>query len=303
MLNRNLVHRISGRSSLFCQLSTAAAKITSAPNEALLDHLSALFESGKKILSRLEKDKPLKTSNVELRSMLNELFKANTVNVQLAGKILEKSIGMVNELDSNGRFSSYHLVKLVENKQLNKAVDFLKLLMKIPREMKNSLDYFCLDTVFRALVEEKEDDLGFDLLKSCKESSFPELIEKFADKKFKEDLIMNLFLPRLNWAAIEYLVSDSVQEGEIKMSLNILHDIFHVVLTPNPNDRYFDPVDLEHFTSDISNPRFHRFLELLQSWKNSGIPIKGQQMSRALEETFKRFLPTESMMDGLQKLL
>lgn len=290
---RNLIRGFSSRPNSFRLFSSSAAEIDFA----------ASAELGAKVLSHLEQSKPLRISNADLRTMVVELCVSNPSNLPLAGKILEKAILKVPEFDIHGRVSSFYLNQLIENNELSIAVEYLILMIKAPLGVQSDLDEFGLSSVWRALITNKEDVLALDLLKACKETTFPKVVEALTDRGFKDDAMLKLFLPRLNWAAIEYLVADSVQEGQINVSVSVLHDIFHVVLAPNSNDLYHDSVDVQSFTSDVINPRFHRLLELLQSWKNSGIPIKGRQMSKALEETFKQFLPTEPMMDDLQKLL
>ena len=256
-------------------------------------------------LDRLQSLKPSEFTPQALNQLIADfLVSPKTPDTLLAGKLLDTFLFKVPGVDEKGDLATLYLLQTAQAGETGQAAEFLKKLLKAPPSAQIPVTPFMLECVWKCLLDSLNDVAAFDLLQNCKETSFPQIVEKFLTREFKDQLILQLFLPRLNWSAINYLIAESVQNNEqITVSAQVLHEIFHVLLHPTPSDAYFDPVEAEPFTGNTVNPRFHRLVQILEEWKHAGIPIKGNQISKALEETFKRFLPTESMMDSLQKLL
>lgn len=268
-----------------------------APLNEIFDNLE-IDEHRLKQLGRLQSVKPDDFTPVALNQLIADFLVSPKIpDTVMAGQLLNKFLFKVPKIDEKGELISLYLLQLVQNKEIATGAQFLKKILQ-EKECQIPLPPFMLECLWKGIIDSKADSIGFDLLKTIKESK-SELITA----EFTEQLILDLFLPRLNWPAIDYIVAESaVESQEITISASTLQEIFHLLLAPVPNDPYFDPLDSEPFTGNLVNPRFHRLLQILERWKNSNIPIKGKQISRALEESFKRFLPTEAMMNELQKL-
>lgn len=249
-------------------------------------------------LERLQNLKPSEFTPQSLNQLIADfLVSPRTPDTLLAGKLMDKFLFKVPGIDEKGDLVTLYLLQLAQLRETSLSVEFLKKLLKFPGF---SVTDFMLECVWKSLLDSLDDSSAFDLLITCEET---EIGNKFLTREFKDQLIIQLFLPRLNWPAINHLIAESVQNDQITVSADVIQEIFHVLLHQTPSDSYFDPVETEPFTANVSNPRFHRLLQILEDWKHAGIPIKGKQISKALEETFKRFLPTESMLDALQKLI
>lgn len=257
-------------------------------------------------LERLQSLKPSEFNPLALNQLIADfLVSPKTPDTLLAGKLLDKFLFKVPGIDEKGDLATLYLLQLAQAGETSQSAAFLKKLLQAPESAKLPVTPFMLECVWKSLTDSLNDTAAFDLLQACKETSFPQIVGNFLTREFKDQLILQLFLPRLNWSAINFLIADSVQNDQITVSAHIIEEIFLVLLHPtaSPSEPFFDPVEAEPFTANTVNPRFHRLIQTLEEWKNLGIPIKGKQISKALEETFKRFLPTDSMMDALQKLL
>ena len=300
MLLRNLVKRLRPIRQLRA-FSSAEAQIIE-PVSTTPSHLN-IAEYRQHQLERLQAMKPSEFTPASLNQLIADfLVSPLKPDVQVAGKLLDKFLFKVPGLDESGDLCSLYLLQLIDAEDLETAVDFFKKLLNSKEEVKLA-NSFMFESIWKSVIDKKADALGFELLKTCKESASP-AISELVSAEFKERLILQLFLPRLNWVAVDFLISESVSNNnQITIPAAVLQEIFHVLLNPIPNDLYNDPLESESFTGNLINPRFHRLIEILDRWKSTGIPIKGSQIAKALEETFKKFLPTDAMMESLQKLL
>lgn len=283
-------------------------KFSVAPPEYNFSSISSIKEVEANRIFQLEKLQALKASEfspLQLNQLITDfLIKPNPPDVTLAGKLLEKYLFKFPEIDEKGDLSSLYLIQLLNNAELGSCVHFLKLLLKKPEFMNVLNSQFIFDCVWKALSDSKSDAYAFDLLTAMNENREQNIIQSYLTREFKDQLIIDIFLPRLNWEAIDHLIRDSVgANNQISIHPSILKEIFIVVLHPDPSDPYFEPIDADPFSSATLNPRFHRLIELLERWKSIGIPIKGRNISGAFEEVFKRFLPSKFMMESLQKIL
>lgn len=257
-------------------------------------------------LSRLQTLKPSEFSSLALNQLIADFLVSHTPNnLKMATKLIDKFFFKVPGIDPEGDLATLYILHLIGAKSISTCVNFLKSILSTKKDLnlKIPVTSFMLECTWRALINEKDDVAALELLQICYDSEI-QVVNQFLNNDFKDKLILELFLPRLNWSAIDLIVRKSSSNGhQITTSAQVLQEIFHVLLHPNPDDLYFDPINSEPFTANIINARFHRLIEVLQRWKNSGIQIKGIQISKALEETFKRFLPTVSMMNELQKLV
>ena len=306
MLLRNLVQRLRPIRQLRAFSSSEAPQIVEpiAVNLNVLGNLN-VEEYRKRQLEHLQALKPFDFSIASLNQLIADfLVSPRKPDIQVAGKLLDNFLFKVPGLDECGDLSSLYLLQLIDAEDLESAVGFVTKLLVSKEHSKDSLvNPLMFKSVWKALIDKKEDTLGFELFKTCKESISP-AISELITSEFKEELILQLFLPRLNWTAVDFLISESISSNnQITVPAALLEEIFHVLLNPVPNDSYFDSIESEPFTGNLINPRFHRLIEILERWKHAGIPIKGSQIAKALEETFKKFLPTDSMMDSLQKLI
>lgn len=265
---------------------------------ATASEIPDIFEYRQEQLSRLQDLKPADFSPVVLNQLIADfLVSPRKPDTILAGKLLDKFLFKVPEIDENGDLITLYLLQLIQENEIGQSFGFIKRILQ-EKDSKVPITEFMIELVWRALIDSKSDKFGFELLKTINDSKFTQ----FLTNEFKEKLVIDLFLPCLNWDAIDFIVSESATT-QITISASVLQEVFHVLLNPVPNDSYYGPIDSEPFSGGLVNPRFHRLLQVLDRWKNSGIPIKGTQISKALEITFKTFLPTESMMNELQKLL
>lgn len=300
MLVRNLVQKL--RPSLNLRSFSTVVNETLGKVPASFNNLN-IEEYRLHQLDRLQSLKPSEFTPSALNQLISDFLTSPLKpDVQVARKLLDKFIYKVPEIDENGDLCSFLLLQLLDVEDLEAASEFFMKLLKSKEEEAVLVNSFIFECIWKAVIDKKSDSIGFELLKACKETLKP-TISQLVTSEFKEKLILQLFLPRLNWVAIDFLVSESVSNNQIAVPASVLQEIFHVLLNPIPNDFHFDVVESEPFTSHVVNPRFHRLIEVLGRWKNSGIPIKGSQISKALEDSFKKFLPTESMMESLQKLL
>ena len=300
MLLRNLVQRLRPIRKLRA-FSTAEPQIIE-PVSKIPNHLN-IAEYRQHQLERLQAMKPSEFTPAALNQLIADfLVSPRKPDIQVAGKLLDKFLFKVPGVDESGDLCSLYLLQLIDAEDLETAVEFFQKLLNSKEEVK-LVNSFMFESIWKAVFDKKADALGFELLKSCKESANP-AISELVTAEFKEQLILQLFLPRLNWPAVDFLISESVSNNnQITIPAAVLQEIFHVLLNPIPNDLYYDPTESEPFTGNLINPRFHRLIEILDRWKSAGIPIKGSQIAKALEETFKKFLPTDAMMESLQKLL
>ena len=300
MLLRNLVQRLRPIRKLRA-FSSAEAQIIE-PVSTIPSNLN-IAEYRQHQLERLQAMKPSEFTPAALNQLIADfLVSPQKPDIQVAGKLLDKFLFKVPGVDESGDLCSLYLLQLIDAEDLETAVEFFKKLLNSKEEVK-LVNSFMFESIWKAVIDKKADTLGFELLKSCKESANPAISELLTGE-FKEQLVLQLFLPRLYWPAVDFLISESVSNNnQITIPAAVLQEIFHVLLNPIPNDRYYDPVESEPFTGNLINPRFHRLIEILDRWKTTGIPIKGSQIAKALEETFKKFLPTDVMMESLQKLL
>jgi hypothetical protein len=254
-------------------------------------------------LDRLQSLKPSDFTPSSLNQLIADfLVSPKTPDTLLAGKLIDKFLFKVPGIDEKGDLATLYLLQLTQIGETTQSAEFLEKLLKSSNSESGQVPAtnFMLECVWKSLLDSLNDTSAFNLLKTCKET---EIGNNFLTRDFKDQLILQLLLPCLNWPAVNFLIAESVQNDQITVSAEVLQEIFHVLLHPTPSDSYFDPVEAEPFTATTSNPRFHRLIQILEDWKHAGVPIKGKQISKALEETFKRFLPTESMMDALQKLI
>ena len=282
--------------------------------DAILEKSEIYDDYRQEQLLRLQSIKPADFSPISLNLLIADfLVSPKKPDTLLAGKLMDKFLFKIPGIDENGDLTTLYLLQLIDGNEIGASADFLKRLLLDQGNEKDGrlvpVTSFMMELVWRAIINSKSDSIGFDLLQALKSTEKPTFgpeIDKFLSTEFSETLLLDLFLPRLNWKAIDFIISKSTatnEQGHITISSSVLQEIFHVLLNPIPNDPYHGTLETEPFTSNLVNPRFHRLIELLERWKNiSGISIKGKQMAKALEDTFKRFLPTESMMDQLQKL-
>lgn len=250
-------------------------------------------------LARLQCLKPSDFTPSALNQLIADfLVSPNKPDTILAGRLLDKFLFKVPEIDENGDLVTLYLLQLIQNGEISSGIEFVLRLLK---ESQIPVTPFIMECILKGIIDSKSDELGLNLLKTIKETENSQLI----NLELSEQLIIELFLPRLNWPAIDFIIAESVTNSEVQqinISSSVLQEIFQVLLAPHPNDPYYDALENEPFTGNLVNPRFHRLLQLLERWKHTGIPIKGKQISKALEDIFKNFLPTESMMKELQKL-
>lgn len=299
MLVRNLVQKLRPARNL--RSFSSFVNKTLGEASASFNNLN-IEEYRQHQLERLQSLKPSEFTHSTLNQLISDFLTSPLKpDIQVAGKLLDKFLFKVPEIDENGDLCSLILLQLLDFEDLGAASDLFMRLLKSNEEATKStpVNSFVFECVWKAVINKKSDSIGWELLKACKESSISELVTS----EFKEKLILQLFLPRLNWTAIDFIISESVSNIQITLSASVLQEIFQVLLTPIPNDYHFDAVESEPFTAHLLNPRFHRLIEALDRWKNSGIPIKGSQIAKALEASFKKFLPTETMMESLQKLI
>lgn len=311
MLVRNLVRKFrpvshlrsfsSSEAQIFNETASVGVKNTIIPNNLNIE------EYRNKQLERLQSLKPSDFTPSALNQLISDfLISPLRPDVQVAGKLLDKFLFNVPGVDDNGELCVLYLLQLIDAEDIEMAADFFMKLLKSNEEavksrtLSNSFMFECL---WKEIIDKKFDSVGFNLLKACCLEATQPAISELVTSEFKEKLILELFLPRLNWPAIDFVISASVSNHQITVPAAVLQEIFHVLLSPVANDYHYDPVESEPFTSHLVNPRFHRLIEGLNRWKNAGIPIKGTQIAKALEESFKKFLPTEPMMESLQKLL
>lgn len=311
MLVRNLVQKLRPVRHLRA-FSSSEAQITNETAPVSIDLSSStsslsknwnIDEYRKHQLERLQSLKPSDFTPSALNQLISDfLICPLKPDVQVAAKLLDKFLFKIPGIDGNGDLCSLYLLQLIDVEDIGAAADFFMKLLK-SKEESAPVNLFMFECVWKAVIDTKSDSIGLELLKACKETTQPAISEQVNSSEFQENLIIQLFLPRLNWPAMDFLVSASVSNNQITIPAEVLQEIFHVLLNPIPNDYHHDIVEFDPFTADVVNPRFHRLIEALSRWKNSGIPIKGSQIAKALEESFKKFLPTESMMESLQKLL
>ena len=304
MLARNLVRKLRPARNFraFSQIAEQFSEPLSPSNS--FNNLN-ISEYRNLQLERLQSLKPADFTPKALNQLITDfLVSPRKPDIKVAGKLLDKFLFKVPGLDENGDLCSFYLLQLIDAEDIEEASNFFVKLLKLKDEASKGtlVNSFMFECIWKAIIDTKSDCIGFEVLKCCKDAIEPSISELMTSE-FKEKLILQLFLPRLNWNAVDFLIAESVLNNQITIPAAVMQEIFHVLLNPIPNDFYYDPIESEPFTANVINPRFHRLLEVLNRWKHAGIPIKGTQIAKALEESFKTFLPTESMMESLQKLL
>ena len=155
------------------------------------------------------------------------------------------------------------------------------------------------ESIWKAVFDKKQIHSALNYWNLARNPPIPQFLS-FFDWRIQGTINSSTVLPRLYWPVVDFLISESVSNNnQITIPAAVLQEI-STSLNPIPNDRYYDPVESEPFTGNLINPRFHRLIEILDRWKSAGIPIKGSQTAKALEETFKKFLPTDAMMESFK---
>lgn len=282
--------------------TTAAVKIDDVQRKGLESFRSSQFTN----LQGLES---LTEENL-FHLIADFLVKPETPDLAMSEKLINKFVFTHPGIDPQGELCSLFLIQLLQKRtreNTSKAVDFFKSLLeavaieKAAAPVQIKISQFLIEYILEAIFEIKDDISGGELYQICNDTRFKHLVPTF--NAYKDRLILELFLPSLNWKFVDLIVSDSVNSNnQITVSSNVLAEIFHVLLHPNNDDLYFEPINQEPFANTTIQPRFHRLVELLERWISSGISIKGLEMSKAVAKTFSRFIPSESMMKKLETL-
>ncbi len=271
---------------------------TSAPNEIVT------IENFRNIqLNRLKELKPDQFDKPALYHLIGDfLVKPEKPDLVAAEQLLTTFRSYLPEIDTKGDLVSLYIVQLIESKDesdTQKAVEFVSSLLEL--QSRSLVSPFIIEFIWENVIKYHASESGQVFYDVCvKHYSLIESCEISTEKTFKERLLLELFLPCRNQAMIDRIVADSVSDGRIGVSASTLLEIFKVFIEPEPEDPYPEP---EPFTEAATLPRFHSLVSLLQHWKDLGIPVKGDSVSKALSNIFKKFLPSNSMMKSLESLI
>ncbi len=234
------------------------------------------------------------------------LVKPEQPDLLAAERLLNAFRSNLPEIDAKGELVSLYIIQLFEWKNEEspaKAVDLVCSILEQVEPLKSAsiITPFVLEFIWENLIKTHSNDSAHRFYDACKKHSA--LIESTGfsfDNAFKERLLLELFLPCRNQALTDRIVADSLVEDKIGISCATLYEIFKVFVEPEIEDPYPEP---EIFSPSSVIPRFHALVSLLQRWKDSGIPIKGESVSKALASLFQNFLPSNSMIKRLESVI
>lgn len=236
------------------------------------------------------------------------LVKPEKPDLRVAERLLNAFHQNLYDIDSNGELPSLYLIQLFESKDASaaqKAVDFVAKLFENVESRKCespiAITSFMIEFIWENLIKTSSNEAGRLFYDTCvKYSSLLENCGFTFDIAFKERLLLELFLPCRNQAMVDRIISDSVSDGKICVNSSTLLEIFKVFTEPEIEDPY---PEVELFSDSTTLPRFHALVDLLKHWKESGIPIKGDSVSKALSGLFQKFLPSNSMLKQLESVI
>ena len=271
---------------------------STAPNEPIT------IESFRNL--QLNRLKDLKSENFDKKALYHLigdfLVRPEKPDLTAAEQLLKEFQSDLPEIDAKGDLVSLYVVQLLEvrdESNVQKAVEFISHILEANSKLLSSP--FVVEFLWENLIKSHANEAGQKFYEVCVQRS--ELIESCGfslDISFKERLLLELFLPCRNQAMIDRIISESVSDNRIGINPSTLLEIFKVTVEPEVEDPYPEP---EPFANAATLPRFHALVSLLQHWKDLGIPIKGDVISKALSNLFESFLPSNSMMKRLESLI
>lgn len=284
-----------------CSFSSSLARKT--PEEVIT------LENFRKVqLNRLMELKPGQFDNNTFYHLVGDfLVKPERPDLIIAEQLLNACHNQLPDIDHKGELCSLYLIQLLDSKETfvsQKAVDFVSRLLEQAASLKRDppavVTSFMMEFLWENLTKTHSNDAGQCFYDTCsKHSKLLQSIGFSFNQELKERLLLELFLPCRNLSMVNRIVLESVTNNQISISAPTLVEIFNVAIEPEIEDPY---PEIELFSDPRTVPRFHALVELLHQWKELGIPIKGESISKALTILFQKFLPSESMLKKLESV-